>query len=64
MISLNLFHAKLVYIPKRDLGSLYHGSLKWKMLFNKCEVIILGKTNDTSHLYTFSNTTLKTGQIS
>jgi len=34
------------------------------MLFNKCEVIILGKTNNTSHLYTFSDTTLKTGQIS
>jgi len=47
---------------QRDLNSLYSWSLKWKMPFNtdKCEVIIFGKTDDTSHLYSLGNTTLKT----
>jgi len=46
---------------QRDLNSLYNWSLKWKIPFNtdKCEVIIFGKTDDTSHLYSLGDTTLR-----
>jgi len=47
---------------QRDLNSLYSWSLKWKMPFNtnKCEVIIFVKVDDTSHLYSLGDTTLRT----
>jgi len=47
---------------QRDLNSLFNWSLKWKMPFNtdKCEVIIFGKTDDASHLYSLGDTTLRT----
>jgi len=47
---------------QRGLNSLHSWSLKWKIPLNtnKCEAIISGKTNDTSHLYSLGGTTLKT----